>query len=607
VRRDRRRRYIVGATPGIRHETRLNGHSAMTFMRVLIKRSSRFAPQCVAWAMILLLLDAQNAHASDLSKITGIDINIPAGTISFSTPRPDAIPDMLKNIPNDVLDLLNPYGLKLAFLIRQAQAQARNGAQPIPPNIRAQLVTFFPAYILDKVRWTVYDANRIALDSLILGSDCSDLNLPFNIDCKMGAITLDNIVVFRGAAGAQNRVSWAHELVHVSQYDSMGIDGFAFVYASPGAYSLEKQAYDWQATVQNTPLISVGVQTHWTVAPGPRTPLPANAFALASSRLLSDPARMQTNKSNGDGGIPQGCAGFPGLVGTDTGISLQDSTNHLNRGIDFEAKGKFAAAIAEYQQAVQANHTNAQAYDRLGMLLVKTGQRTEGVTQLKKAVCIDSSQASFRGDLASAQTTTAGPASTMMQRQSDVFHNPADPSGRRQLAALLRQSGDTDGAATQEWAAAQLTPPEGGPLYAALRKRLNQDWDTDVYETNPVSNVKSRKRVTLRRLDSCVLAWNELSETLNTSSKIIKSFTYTVNLGRINSQTVSLTGGNNIHFPNPDQAAVTSSLVVQVDYAYSGPWRSTNPLFALLPAPKFAEANGLLAPIREIINSCHSQ
>jgi hypothetical protein len=59
-----------------------------------------------------------------------IDINIPAGTISFSTPRPDAIPDMLKNLPNDVLYLMNPYGLELAFMIREAQAQARNGAQP---------------------------------------------------------------------------------------------------------------------------------------------------------------------------------------------------------------------------------------------------------------------------------------------------------------------------------------------------------------------------------------------------------------------------------------------------------------------------------------------
>ena len=142
------------------------------------------------------------------------------------------------------------------------------------------LAPFFPANILDKALWNVYDASRATLDSLILASDCSDLHLPFNIDCKMGAVTLDNVIVFRGAAsGLNDYESWAHELVHVSQYDSMGIDGFAFVYASPGAYSLEKQAYDWQATVRDVirkhmaqPTYVVQ-QTYVAMAPGPRPPL----------------------------------------------------------------------------------------------------------------------------------------------------------------------------------------------------------------------------------------------------------------------------------------------------------------------------------------------
>ena len=108
----------------------------------------------------LLCLITVSAQASWLSKITGIDINIPAGTISFDSPRPDAIPDMLKNLPTDLLEALNPYGQKLAFLIREAQAQALNGAQPIPPNIRAQLQDFFPAYILDKARWSAFSACR---------------------------------------------------------------------------------------------------------------------------------------------------------------------------------------------------------------------------------------------------------------------------------------------------------------------------------------------------------------------------------------------------------------------------------------------------------------
>ena len=75
----------------------------MSFARRLCRRFRCLPRQCLALAIIFFLLHAEYAAASDLSKITGIDINIPAGTISFSTPRPDAIPDMLKNLPNDVL------------------------------------------------------------------------------------------------------------------------------------------------------------------------------------------------------------------------------------------------------------------------------------------------------------------------------------------------------------------------------------------------------------------------------------------------------------------------------------------------------------------------
>jgi tetratricopeptide (TPR) repeat protein len=569
-------------------------------------RCDRLPKRCLALATMLLLLCAENAEASDLSKITGIDINIPAGTISFSTPQPQAIPDMLKNLPTDVLELLNPYGLKLAFLIREAQAQARNSAQPMPPNIRTLLAPFFPTYILDKARWTVYDANRITLDSLILGSDCSDLNLPFNIDCKMGAITLDNVVVFRGAANAQNYVSWAHELVHVSQYDSMGIDGFAFVYASPGAYSLEKQAYAWQATVQNAIQSGAALQTYWTLAPGPRPPLPANAFSGAAARLLSDPAWAQAHRAmKSSANTALNCDVIRG-PGTDTGISLQASTDHLNRGSALEAQSNLQGAIAEYRQAVQANHTNALAYDRLGMLLVRTGQQAEGIQNLQKAVCYDESQASYRQHLASAANTVGVAVAPLLQYQFNVFHNPADYSYRMQLATALRQRGDSDDAAAQEWAAEQLQPPDGGTLYATLRDRLMHDWAADFEQTNPVSNVRSRTRLTLHRLDSCILSWNALTEALNTPKPVVKSFTYTVDLRRMRPQDISVTGGSQIDFSNASHDAVTSSLVVQIDYAYNGRWQQTHPLFALLQVPSFPEANALVPLFRNLVNSCQT-
>jgi len=541
--------------------------------------------------MVVVCLCAMtvSAQASWLSKITGIDINIPAGTISFSTPQPGAIPDMLKNLPTDLLEALNPYGQKLAFLIREAQAQALNGAQPIPPYIRGKLLNFFPAYILDKARWNVYDAGRVTLDSLILGSDCSDLHLPFNIDCKMGAITLDHTIVFRGADKAQfDYVAWAHELVHVSQYDSLGVEGFAFIYASPGAYSLEKQAYDWQDTVARTP----PVQAYYTVAPGQPMQFAAQAFYQAAARLASSrnaPAALDCSAIRGPG--------------TDTGISIQDSNDHFNRGGSLQSRGDLTGAIVEYRAAIQSNHTNAAAYDRLGQALLAQGQAGEGVAQLQKAVCYDN-QPTYQQHLTTArQPAGGGPTAAIGTLQTAVFQNPESVASRLALAAELRRNGDADDAAVQEWAATQITPPDGGALYADLRGRLNEDWALDIDETNPVSNVKSRTHFELRRLDSCVLSWNESSNVLNTGMQTLKSFTHTVNLSLISPDSVT-SFGDKINFKPPNKAALTDTLLVQVQYAYQ-PLSTMHPLFAMLPVGSVAEVNRLLTPMRAIVSACN--
>jgi len=88
---------------------------------------------------------------------------------------------------------------------------------------------------------------------------------------------------------------------------------------------------------------------------------------------------------------------------------------------------------------VQANHTNALAYDRVGTLLVRTGQQAEGIQNLQKAVCYDKSQALYRQHLSSAASAGGAGVPPLLQYQFNVFHNPADYSYRLQLATALRQ------------------------------------------------------------------------------------------------------------------------------------------------------------------------
>jgi hypothetical protein len=189
--------------------------------------------------LLVLGLSAPPASASWLSEITGIDVNIPAGTVEVKAPNPAAIPEMLRNLPKDVGQaLLNPAGSALATAIRHAAAQARWGAQPIPDDVKSRLAPYIPGHILNKAVWTVFDGNRITLDTQLLRA-CWD---------TVNAITLDNVIVFKRSPSRERVDLWAHELVHVMQYDNMGVEGFANVY-SYNWNSLENPAYSLQDSV----------------------------------------------------------------------------------------------------------------------------------------------------------------------------------------------------------------------------------------------------------------------------------------------------------------------------------------------------------------------
>jgi hypothetical protein len=205
-------------------------------------------------------------YASGLSDITGVNWDINNGTFEVGKPDISAIPRVIQNLPQDVLQIMtNPNGPAIAAAMRYSAGQARHGAQPMPANLKGMLSTFFPANILDKARWNTYDPNRIGLDNLFLSMQ-NDL-------WSTGAITLDEVIVFSDGSRAQNDWKlWAHELVHVSQFDSMGVEGFATVYGLGGVgwAGLEKQAYDYADVVEQS--IGNNSQNRWhanyAVAPG---------------------------------------------------------------------------------------------------------------------------------------------------------------------------------------------------------------------------------------------------------------------------------------------------------------------------------------------------
>lgn len=159
------------------------------------------------------------ACASWVSEITGIDVDVNRGTVQVKPPNLNAIPQMIQNLPKDVGQaMLNPASPFIATAIRNSRAQALNrGAQRMPDEIRHELAPYFPAQILDKVRWTTADG--ISIDGALK-----------NLFNQEGAVTLDDVIVFSDARLTNNLELWAHELTHVLQYSQLGVETFAFQY-----------------------------------------------------------------------------------------------------------------------------------------------------------------------------------------------------------------------------------------------------------------------------------------------------------------------------------------------------------------------------------------
>lgn len=116
--------------------------------------------------------------------------------------------------------------------LRQSRlAAVRAGVQPMPPDIRSKLARYFPASLLNGVRYRVGFGSDSTMQGVALGVKGKD------------AITLINVVVFRTAKKAQNDELWAHEMQHVCQFKRWGVRGFVRRYLKD-SWAVEWQAYE---------------------------------------------------------------------------------------------------------------------------------------------------------------------------------------------------------------------------------------------------------------------------------------------------------------------------------------------------------------------------
>ncbi len=61
---------------------------------------------------------------------------------------------------------------------------------------------------------------------------------------------------------------------------------------------------------------------------------------------------------------------------------------HYNLAMTFKALGLFTDAIAYYQNAIALNPNYAEAYQNLGVVLLKVGNHQDSLTAFKKAIAL---------------------------------------------------------------------------------------------------------------------------------------------------------------------------------------------------------------------------
>jgi hypothetical protein len=107
----------------------------------------------------------------------------------------------------------------LESALKRSRDTARADSKPVPDEIRDALVPFYPAELLENVRYSIGDTTPGGVAGFAIRNG------------NAAAVTLIDTVVFSEEGHVRNLALWAHEIHHVQQYKDWGVPGFATRYA----------------------------------------------------------------------------------------------------------------------------------------------------------------------------------------------------------------------------------------------------------------------------------------------------------------------------------------------------------------------------------------
>lgn len=171
-----------------------------------------------------------------LSIVNPTGIPTTADFVEVVTRNPDDLFKLVKD-PATIGDIA-----VATWISSSRNAVLAKGGSRIPDEIRSQLIAWYPAELLDSVRWST-EWNLVQNVPQVL---------QFTVDKNISAITFMNVVVFREPKGVQDVALWAHELYHVQQYSEWGLVDFARKWVDDWSLTgpVEGPAYDQENRVR---------------------------------------------------------------------------------------------------------------------------------------------------------------------------------------------------------------------------------------------------------------------------------------------------------------------------------------------------------------------
>jgi hypothetical protein len=184
-----------------------------------------FRPVLLALAALTLGTAPVAAQTgANAAGVSGVAPRTAAPKPTAAAPVKPTMTGQLTNFTRGFMQVQTQYSANivsetLAAALQRSRNTVRPDSKAIPDEVKRELIPFYPAELLENVRYTIGDTSQAGLAGFAIRNG------------KAAAVTLIDTIVFKDESYVSSLALWAHEMHHVQQYTDWGLSTFAARYA----------------------------------------------------------------------------------------------------------------------------------------------------------------------------------------------------------------------------------------------------------------------------------------------------------------------------------------------------------------------------------------